>query len=263
MDWYHVPSVEGPGERIRLEGDEWRHAVRSSRHRAGDRVGIVDGEGGRGLAEVESVSRDRAVLLVEGWKADPREGAGPLALGVGLVPIRRFEWALEKGTEAGVHRFVPLLTGRAGPGLGNRAGRRLVRFREITRAAMKQSARSWWPRVDEPVSLETFLANEKGAHLLFGDQEGEACPADLRGPVAALVGPEGGWTPREREELLAAGARPVRVSSFRLRTETAAVLLAAAVAGCLRAQPRDGGPAGRPSVGSFPRNERTKSGRGS
>ncbi len=228
MDWFHVdPEALHPHEAV-LTGEEWRHAFLASRHRAGDRIGLVDGLGNRGEAVIETVTAEEGRLRLLEWGPDPRERRGPYRLAVGLIRIARFEWLVEKGTEAGIHGFVPILSERAQSSLAERARRRRPRFREIARAAMKQSARSFWPEVLEPCRLENYLDSAKSGVLILADPEGEAwSTGPLReGLVTGFAGPEGGWTEAEIETLLHAGARRLRLSPFRLRTETAALALA-------------------------------------
>lgn len=230
MDWYYASPEDSEKNPVVLAGDEWRHAFLARRHKVGDRIGLVDGRGRRGMGRVLHVAESRADVEVDSWTDDEREGGGPFVLAPALITLSRFEWVLEKGTEIGVHAFVPLCTERVQAGLAERAGSKLGRFAEITRAAMKQSGRSYWPSVSSPIGLEEFLGKEAecGSALVIAEESGFRdrlrLPDDRR--IVGLVGPEGGFTSRELAEIDDREARAVALSFFRLRSETAALQLA-------------------------------------
>ena len=182
------------------------------RLRPGDEVTVSDGAGGRlrcrfgpalePMGEVERVPRPFPEV----------------AVAFAVVKGERPEWAVQKLTEIGVDRIVPLVTARSvvrWP-LGE-AGGQLARLRRVAREAAVQSRRVWLPVVDEVRPFET-VAGEAGAALAH---PGGAPPALARPTV--LIGPEGGWDDSE----LAAGPALVGLGPAVLRTETAATVAGA------------------------------------
>lgn len=180
------------------------------RLRPGDPLTVSDGAGGRlacrfgpalePVGEVETVAR-----------------AGPqVTVAFAVVKGQRPEWAVQKLTEIGVDRIVPLLSARSvvrwPPG---EAGTQVARLRRVAREASMQSRRVWLPVVDTVTPFQV-LAGEPGAAIAHPG----GGPPSLDRPVV-LIGPEGGW---EEAELAAAGAERVGLGPSVLRTETAAVV---------------------------------------
>ncbi len=216
-----------PGERVVLDREESHHALTVLRRAERDPVGLVDGNGGRYTARLVDRDGKRAVLEILTAEQDETEVAAPrLCLACGVVKGRHWEWVLEKAVELGVHRIVPLLTefGVVEP----RDGRR-DRWLAVMRSALKQSHRAWLPELDEPCTLAAFLKERPAGPLWFGAVPDErtapaAEPAAAAGLpwLAVAVGPEGGWSPSERADLLGAGATMLDLGPHVLRTETAA-----------------------------------------
>jgi 16S rRNA (uracil1498-N3)-methyltransferase len=153
-----------------------------------------------------------------------------------LIKFDRFEWMIEKATELGVATIIPLEADRSEKGLELAARKRIERWRKIARAASQQSRRVHLPEILEPVRVRE--ASIHAAPNRFYLEETPGCPLLLRAvlaradrkpgdTVAAMVGPEGGWTDRERAQLIAAAWTPVSLGAQILRTETAAIAAAA------------------------------------
>jgi 16S rRNA (uracil1498-N3)-methyltransferase len=159
-----------------------------------------------------------------------------------LIRFERFEWMLEKATELGVERVVPVQAERSERGLEQAAGKRLSRWNRIVREASEQSRRARLPEIGDPVPLAQALKIEGAYHYVL--EEAEAPPIGSVLPVhrqpgdsvVLLIGPEGGWTDRERELIAAAGWRSVSLGREILRAETA-VLAALAVVNAAWAAP--------------------------
>jgi 16S rRNA (uracil1498-N3)-methyltransferase len=186
------------------------------------------------LAEVESARKDLVCFSV-GEKVTLAEPAVRTTILASLIRFERFEWLLEKATELGVERVVPVEAERSERGLERAAGKRLARWNRIVREASEQSRRARLPEIGAPVSLDGALGT--AAAYRYALEEAEAPPIlpaipTLRQPgdlVALLVGPEGGWTDRDREQMAEAGWRAVSLGPQILRAETAAVAALAIV----------------------------------
>jgi len=221
MDWLHIESLI-PHDRFLTLRDEVAQHCFALRLKQGDAVGLVNGCGGRAHCIVATVTRSVVVVEVLQYTVEQRPSDVVLCLSL-LDSRERMEFAIEKCTELGVMRIALLATSRS-----QQRSIRIGRLRQKIHAAVIQSGRSWLPTIDEPVPLQQALDNVKLHTIIVGNQQGAPASA-LRAPVAVFVGPEGGFSHQESALLLEAGARQWRVSSNRLRTETAAVVLTAAV----------------------------------
>ncbi len=223
------------GGRAELSGDDARHLVETLRAEPGQRVEISDNER-VWLAEIAEARRGRVEFRVmEEIAAAPE--AFCLTLLISLMKFDRFEWVVEKGTELGVARFVPVIAARSEKGLAEGARKRLDRWRRVARSASQQSRRARLPEIGEPVgfgaALETAAASR---YFLDEDERGALLDRDDADTVALMTGPEGGWTDGERARAAGAGWRAASLGPRILRAETAAIA-AIAVTGLGRRKP--------------------------
>jgi 16S rRNA (uracil1498-N3)-methyltransferase len=217
---------------IKVEGDAYRHLFRARRVEVGAEVRVVDGRGRARWGRVARVDRTTAAVSL-GDPAPDREPAFRLSL---LVPTCRPEpaaWLVEKTTEVGVSAVHFLNMARAPRELGSGT---LDRLRRVAAAAVEQCHRSRLPEVTGPHDWKEIgrLAGTGGRWFLDTEadiREGTTpIPTDLPTQEGSLlVGPEGGLAPDERQDLLAAGWRPIGLGERILRLETAAVVGAALI----------------------------------
>lgn len=227
---FHIttPPVAG---RVSLGGDEARHLARVMRARVGDEVELFDGCGRAWPARVVALGRGTVELAAgEPREAGPRPGA-VLTLAVALPKGDRQKWLVEKLTELGVDVLVPLVTERgvaeATPAAVERLARGVVE-------ACKQCGRDRLMAIGEPVTVAELVAARPSAAVgLVADLAGGPLAVGWqRAPaVIGLVGPEGGFTASELAAADAAGWQRITLGHYMLRTETAAVALAARLAG--------------------------------
>lgn len=216
-----------------ITGDNARHLTRVLRAEVGQRFEVSDNEK-VWLAEVEMTGRDlvRFRLLEELVQAaEP----SPVTLYLALIKFDHFEWAVEKATELGVSRIVPVNAERSDRGLFDGAQKRVERWRRIAREASEQSRRQHVPVIADPVKMgevpadtaqhRVWLDEEPGARSLLEVLEPAPCES-----ISCLVGPEGGWSHSERELFPASGWTAVSAGSLILRAETAVCAALAVVA---------------------------------
>jgi 16S rRNA (uracil1498-N3)-methyltransferase len=213
-----------------LEGEEAEHLTRVLRAEAGQRYEVCDGSRlylGEIVEARKRVVRFRIVEALEFAEPVVR-----VALIASLIKFDRFEWMIEKTTELGVETIIPLQADRSEKGLELAARKRIERWRKIARAAGQQSRRVQLPEIVEPVALRDAAMHP--AQNRFYLEETPGCPLLLKAvlalperkageTVALLVGPEGGWTDRERAQLVSGSWTPVSLGAQILRTETAAM----------------------------------------
>jgi 16S rRNA (uracil1498-N3)-methyltransferase len=202
-----------------LNGDDLHHLERVLRLRPGERVTVSDGQGGLLACRF----RAGATLEVDGDAVFEERPQPAITVGFAVVKGERPEWTVQKLTEVGVDRIVPLSTARSVVRWdGDRADRNVRRLNRAVREAAMQSRRRWLPVV-EPLRPVDALVAELGDSVAFAHPGGSR-PTLTRPSV--VIGPEGGWTD---EEL--AGRPTLGLGSTILRAETAAIAAAVLLGG--------------------------------
>lgn len=223
----------GPS-RAALTGAQARHLARVLRAEPGLRCDVV-ADGRVWSAVVESASDDRVAFQLESEL--PADSALPLTLVLAVWKFDRLEWAIEKLTELGVARIVPVIARRTEKHLAQAATARVERWRRIAQEAAKQSRRADVPILDEPLPLSQALKQPwPGANILLAENERMVLLRDVlpaSDAVALAVGPEGGWTPEEEQLFAQAGWQPASLGPRILRAETAAIAGTALAASAL------------------------------
>src|ERR1700744_6300237 len=222
-----------------LSGEQAAHLIRVLRAQAGMEFDIVAGDRvWRGVIAGISGDQVRFNLIAE-VESDP---ALPVTLLLSIFKFDRMEWALEKATELGVERIVPIVARRSEKHLAQAAASRVERWRKIAREAAQQSRRSDVPVVEDPLPLKTAARREGDAlRPLLAKQEGsttlrQALDAALKDAgdelpsIRMAVGPEGGWAAEEEALFDDEGWKPVILGPRILRAETAAITATAVVA---------------------------------
>jgi 16S rRNA (uracil1498-N3)-methyltransferase len=217
-----VDSIVGGSAELR--GDEARHLTRVLRVEPGQRFEISDNQQAY-LAEISEARGERVVFhVLEALPAVPFPVS--ITLCVSLIKFDRFEWIVEKATELGVDRLVPVEATRSEKGLFDASRKRSDRWARIARESSQQSRRVRIPEILPAVRFERCL-EQTAAHRYFLDEAVappllREIPAERSDTAALLIGPEGGWTDPERQLAIAAGWQPVSLGPLVLRAETAA-----------------------------------------
>lgn len=187
---------------------------------------VFDGRSGEWLARIAEAAKKRMTLMVERRTREP-EAIPDVWLAFAPVKRTQTDWLVEKATELGAARLLPVMTQRT---VAERV--KLERLQAIAVEAAEQCGRTMLPEIDEPVSLKQLLAErEPGRRLYFADESGgdPAAKTFAPGPAMILVGPEGGFTDQEREAIRAApNVAAISLGPRILRAETAALAALAA-----------------------------------
>lgn len=224
-----ITLLAGPDEmeagEVTVEGDAYRHLFRARRVPVGATFRVVDGRGRARWGRVARVDRSSARVAL-GEPAPTHEPAFRLDLLVPTFRPERASWLVEKATELGVSAIRFLNSSRAPRHFGDA---NIERFGRLAAAAVEQCHRALLPAITGPHDWREVGPLTAGLETRwFLDTRG--VPGDW-GPLGAsgalLVGPEGGWTPEERQEVLDAGWRPVGLGPRILRIESAALAGAA------------------------------------
>ncbi len=227
-----LPAV---GQMVTLDREESHHLGTVLRGGLQQEVVLTDGRGHRFDALVVSQDRRSASLEILSVVRDENEFITPqLVLALAVIKTKRFEWALEKAVELGVHRIYPLMTEHVVKDLGKIKEKR---WQPIMRSAIKQCGRSFLPEIFSPQTVVEFLSDPPAGLKVFGAipeeigldtrpipllelaaQQPKTIPENL----TALIGPEGGWTETEVKHFLDLGVQPITLGPHILRAETAA-----------------------------------------
>jgi len=230
----YVEEPLASGKRCLVAGSAANHMVRVLRLGVGAAVTLFDGAGGEYAARIESLKKDAVLVEVGAHAAVERESPLAVTLAQGISRGERMDWVIQKATELGVRRIVPLITTRSVVRLDARqAQKKSQHWRGITIAACEQCGRNRLPELAAPVDFQEFLGTEapEEAMRLLLSLAGSLRIGTIKslGKIILLIGPEGGLAPEEGTAALAQGFVPVQLGPRILRTETAAIAALAAL----------------------------------
>ena len=230
----YVEQPLAPGQRVALPEDAAAHLVRVLRLQPGDDCVLFNGDGHDYAARLVAAGKRGAEAEVLSSRMVDNESPLRITLLQGIARGEKMDWILQKATELGIAAVQPVHSERSEVKLeGERAARRLAHWRSVVTSACEQSGRARVPVLATPMSLRDALAALPDAPRFLLAPEATEAIATLAAPAACVlaVGPEGGWSPRDREVLHGAGFRGLRLGPRILRTETAGIAAIAALQG--------------------------------
>ncbi|MFK7822231.1 MAG: 16S rRNA (uracil(1498)-N(3))-methyltransferase [Planctomycetaceae bacterium] len=217
---FYLPSLHDG--QVTLDGPEAHHLLKVRRLGEGAVVELFDGSGQSAEATIVSTTRRDATLEVGTIESEPAVNE-LVTLAIGFPKPDRARWMVEKLTELGVAKIIPLKTE-----FSQSSGKPIntTKLNQYVIDACKQCGRNRLMAIDEPVSLDALLA-DKAINFLLADAEGEhATAVELNEKTVVLIGPEAGFSASERQNAIEAGANPVSFAANILRVETAAIAAA-------------------------------------
>ena len=231
----HVDLPLAEGMELVLPERAANHLARVLRLREGDPCVLFNGDGHDYAASLALVGKREVRARVHARQAVDNESPLRIVLLQGIARGEKMDLILQKATELGVAAIVPVSGERTEVKLdAERAEKRLAHWRSVVESACEQSARARVPSLAAPAPLEAAARalEDEGARLLL-DPQGEHRLEALAHPeamkVVVAIGPEGGWSPRDREILHGAGFSGLRLGPRVLRTETAGLAAIAAL----------------------------------
>lgn len=233
MQLFYAPDIDFSSDSYTLSEEESRHCVRVLRLRVGDSLYVTDGNGTLCRAEIAAISPKNCTLsLRERTEAFEKRN---YRLCVAIAPTKntdRLEWFVEKATEIGIDRIVPLLTEH-----GERRVLKTDRLMRVATGAVKQSLKAYHPQIDELTPFRQVVEDqsfEGQKFIAYCGEEVERTPLKAcvqpGEDVLVLIGPEGDFSPEEVVMACRNGFVPVSLGRSRLRTETAGVVAVHTVA---------------------------------
>lgn len=211
--------------RILLESEESHHLSRVLRLLSGATVFVFDGNGIEYECEVACVHKDATELNVTARLSNEVESPLQLTLGQALIKGDKFDWVVQKATELGVTRIVPLITEHSEFRKAENRDARLQRWRRIALEATKQCGRRKLIELGEVQEFEQFCAAEANhSCFIFSERRGKRLGENQStNAVSLAIGPEGGWSEDELNLAESYNFVSVNLGNRILRTETAAV----------------------------------------
>jgi 16S rRNA (uracil1498-N3)-methyltransferase len=236
MHRFYLPPDRTQSDALSLSTRETHHALNVLRLRLGDRVTVLNGVGGRYLCEVRAMDKHAVSLAVL-----EKEQVLPLPYQITLLQAipkgKAMDTIVQKATELGAHRIVPLLSERTVIQVDDdSAAHKLEKWNAICVESIKQCGSTWLPKIESPETPGEFLARAEAFDLALvaSLQDDSRSPrahftqyglTHHRAPksVSIWVGPEGDFTAEEYGAIQAAGALPITLGPLVLRSDTAAI----------------------------------------
>ena len=223
---------EVSGNRAALTGEHAEHLSRVLRARIGQEFDITTGNEVR-RGRITSIDRGRVEFDLD--DAVPAATALQVTLALSIFKFDRMEWAIEKCTELGAARIIPVIARRTEAHLALAASKRVERWQRIARQAAEQSRRVSPPEIAQPIKLKDAIVLSGSTRIVLSESEQEVMLKDaLRSSpsstdVVLALGPEGGWTQAELDQFREAGWVSASLGNMILRAETAATAAMAVV----------------------------------
>jgi 16S rRNA (uracil1498-N3)-methyltransferase len=226
LPYFFEPSIEASNTHFELSELTSKHCIQVLRMRANESMHLTDGIGNLYTASIVEADKKKTVVKIDSVAHTPAPTKN-VCIAIGLLKnTGRFEWFLEKATEMGVTKIVPLICERS-----ERSNLKGERMRGVLVAALIQSKQTWLPNLSEPITVAQFIDKHPTSQKLIAHCEDGNKTALMDIPknsdTSILIGPEGDFTAHEIEAALSANYSPVSLGNTRLRTETAAMLAAA------------------------------------
>jgi 16S rRNA (uracil1498-N3)-methyltransferase len=229
----HAEVPVGGRVHVELDGTAANHIARVLRLRVGDALILFDNAGGEYAATVVAFARKTVRVAVGEYYPVSRESPLRVTLAQGISRGERMDVVVQKATELGVKRIVPVLAARTVVRLNDaQAANRLRRWRAIAVAACEQCGRNSLPEVTAPMTLQQFLVSQlpDGLRLMLRPDGGlKVRDLPASSAVTVLIGPEGGLSDAEQSAALAAQFKGLSLGPRILRTETAALAALAVI----------------------------------
>ena len=214
-------------ETVRLVGEEYHHATRSCRVKTGELIGVTNGCGRRVHARIDTIDSYSLTAAIEKDVSGEGEPEAEITFALSVIKPARFETAVEKCTELGVRRIVPLVAKLCKPDISQRL--KIERLCKIALEAAKQSGRSWVPEIISPIGLSDFLKRSNGS-VFAASQKTDNSFEDVfrygmdKRIITLVIGPEGDFTVEEYDLLSRYGAALFSLGELTLRSETAGII---------------------------------------
>ena len=230
----YIPEAMQVGQEFMLSEAASNHLIRVLRLGVDDICVLFNGDGFDYQAKIISIAKRGAGVVISASRVVSNESPVHVTLVQGIARGEKMDWILQKATELGVHRIVPVVTDRTEVKLDSeRSDKKMHHWHGVVASACEQSGRARLPEVIEPCALSHWPLQDKNFNKFTLDPQGVFGFSDLAStkPIAVTfaVGPEGGFSERDHAILKAGGFQGLRMGPRILRTETAGLAAIAAL----------------------------------
>lgn len=244
MHRFYVPNIDASDRSITLDGAVARQLKNVLRAESGERVRLFDGSGSEWEVEINHIGRNEVSTTLISAVEPVAEPATRVTMLLGLARPERIELAIQKCTELGAVRFIPVMSERVqGGNTGTPSSKRLERWQRIAIEASEQSGRATVPVVEAPLPIMDAISqilNDQPLLCMWEELADQSQPlsnalktldrsARSESRLAALIGPPGGFSEQEANAIRVAGATLVTLGARILRSETAAITVMSAI----------------------------------
>ena len=224
---FHVDQIDKSKSHLEIAGEQSHYVTRVLRLQTGDRMILFDGSGSEWKAKIIDTKRNRLLLELEERATPDRESPINLTLIQSISRSQRMDLVMQKSTELGVTRIVPVFSTNTIVKIKeDKIEKKINHWRNILISASEQSGRTKIPDLISPIQLETeCLKRYKGDLSIFYDTTGkDSYDANNPKDITAVIGPEGGFTEDEKQMAIDAGYMVMQSGPRLLRTETAPIM---------------------------------------
>ena len=219
---FYYPSISKSC--LELSGDAHTHAAYALRIRVGDYITVFDGRGRDYACKVKEIKKDKTLLELLSTTENTGESKISVTLYLSVIKQDRFELAVQKATELGVKKIVPVYSTFT----QRNVSLNYDRLNKIAISACEQCGRSQLPTIEQSLDFDELLDRVKNTYMIFPwerEMHGRMKDAidNSKTDVSVFVGPEGGITEEEKIKLTEMGAKSVTLGTRILRAETAAI----------------------------------------
>jgi len=210
---------------LEITGENAKQMAQVLKLKIGEKVELCDGKGISAIAEITKINKKGVLVKLEEFLHQNKDKQKKeVTLYCAILKKENFELVVQKTTECGISKIIPIITERT-----IKTGLNIERLQKIAKEASEQSGRNNVPEVSEPIKLEEAIKNTKGINVFF-DSSGDSL-LKAHGYFSAsetnvnlFVGPEGGWTPKEIKKAKENNFSIASLGSLTLRGETAAII---------------------------------------
>ena len=223
----YSPQMISVGDVVQLEPGPARHLTSVLRMSTGQEVVIFNGQGGEFRGQLVEAKKGSASVQINHFDKIDIESPLTLHLGIGISRGERMDWIVQKATELGVTQITPLFSERCEVKLtGDRLSKKVRHWQQVAISACEQCQRNGLPTINSPTTLQTWPADcSEDLKLLLYHRAANRLQdlGQSAASVALLVGPEGGFSDREIDQVMHEGFQPLALGPRVLRTETAPI----------------------------------------
>lgn len=233
MRRFYTDAKNLNGEKLTFSAEESSHISRVLRFEKGDEIIVCCGDGNDYRCVLTEIGKNCEAKIIT-FDKNLSEPQTELVLFQSIIKNEKMDYAIQKATEIGVSRIVPFSSERTVVRVENKATKKAEHWQKIAIEACKQCGRAKFPIVDEPCSFNEAIKKLNAYEqkiIAYEDEKTQSIAQTIKkaSSCAYVIGPEGGFSKKEHDELVASGAQSVSLGKRILRAETAAVVCGAVI----------------------------------